>query len=309
MITQAKAEEDCLTLQSLSTPSMSFVRKIPKNFGKSSIVTFVIQVGASIKQVSLTITCRLLLTEAINILVVLVWNLNLTLYLWWSSEILRAIFNHLLQGMKDKDLKKFMRSLEIQIRCQRWSLMNGWIGINAIHSDLYLTKRRRTPALEMTHLFWREAWIWQAWTSQPTKATTLNKISNCSSIAQLVWIHPAMKARTDLCWGLDSERSSRHPTISAQKCLKGPCLGDRGLTHHHRFLLLTILASRSILSQLGMIIYPQTLDLKNHRGHLNIVRTLKFKMQHSQIITAELFIKNISSLIQIRETKTCQLRT
>ena len=70
MITQAKAEEDCLTLQSLSTPNMSFVRKIPKNFGKSSIVTFVIQVGASIKQVSLTITCSRLPIEAINILVV-----------------------------------------------------------------------------------------------------------------------------------------------------------------------------------------------------------------------------------------------
>ena len=151
MITQAKAEEDCLTLQSLSIPNMSFVRKIPKNFGKSSIVTFVIQVGASIKQVSLTITCRLLPTEAINILVVSVWNLNLTLYLWWSSVILRAIFNLLLQGMRDKSLKIFMLLLEIQIRCQRWSLMKGWIGINAIHSDLCLTKRRRTPALEMTH--------------------------------------------------------------------------------------------------------------------------------------------------------------
>ena len=125
MTIRAKAEEDCLTLQYLSTPNMSFVRKIQKNFGKSSIVTFVIQVGASIKQVSLTITCSPRLTEAINILVVSVWNLKLTPYLWWSSEILIATFNLLQQGMKGKSLKTFMLSLEIQIRCQRWSLMNG----------------------------------------------------------------------------------------------------------------------------------------------------------------------------------------
>ena len=70
MITRVKAEEGCLTLQLLSIPNMSFARKILKNFGKNSIVTFAIQVEASIKQVSLTITYSPLQTEAINIQVV-----------------------------------------------------------------------------------------------------------------------------------------------------------------------------------------------------------------------------------------------
>ena len=100
MTIQARAEEDYLILQLLWTLNMSYARKIQKNFGKSSIVTFEIQVAAFIKQASSTIiiTFRHLQTEAINSLVVSV--LNLKLIQWWSFVRLRVTYKHLHKGMK-----------------------------------------------------------------------------------------------------------------------------------------------------------------------------------------------------------------
>ena len=66
MIIRVKAEGDYLTLQSLSTLSMSCARKTQKNSGKNSIVTFAIQVEASTKQANLITTYSPLLTEVIN---------------------------------------------------------------------------------------------------------------------------------------------------------------------------------------------------------------------------------------------------
>ena len=170
--------------------------------------------------------------------------------------------------------------------------MKGWIWINEIHLDQFLTKLRRIRVLEMTHWFWQEEWTWQVWTSQPTRATTLSKIWNYSSIAPLDWIHPAMKARTGWCSDPGSGRYFRHPMISALTCLRVPCLGGRRQTLRRRISMQSRQASRSILSLSEMIIYLQITGLKKARGLLNIDQTLKFKMHNSQTIMEELFIKN-----------------
>lgn len=146
--------------------------------------------------------------------------------------------------------------------------------------------------------------------SLPIRVTILSKISNCSSIALLGWIRPAMKARTDWCSDLGSERSFRLRMMLVQNCLRVLYLVDMGQqTLHLRFLMPTNPASRSTLNHLEVIIYLQIQDLKKAKDRLNVVQTLSSKITHNQTLMEELFIKNILNLIQLSERKTCQAQT